>query len=66
MASMLGCFSGALFDDKYKTKAHACQLALVVAVFGLVIASIATKPAGIPMTRSDTIGIVMVRRPSEN
>ncbi|KAH8176533.1 hypothetical protein LIA77_04951 [Sarocladium implicatum] len=59
MASMRSCFSSSLLNEKHKTKVHAGQLALVVGVIGLVIASIATKPAKIPISRSDTIGIVM-------
>lgn len=64
MVSMRSCFSSSFFDEKQKTKLHAGQLALVVAVIGLVIGSIATKPAGYPVSRSDTVGIVMVSHPS--
>ena len=53
-------FNGPYFDSRYKTKVHILQVIFVVLVIALAGARVATLPAGIPTSRSDTIGIVMV------
>lgn len=55
-------FNGPYFDSRYKTKVHILQIIFVILVIALAGARIATKPASIPTSRSDTIGIVMVSR----
>ncbi|KAH8892744.1 hypothetical protein GQ53DRAFT_763871 [Thozetella sp. PMI_491] len=47
------------FNPRHKTKVHILQICLVIAVFIFTGARIATKPSGMPVTRSDTLGIVM-------
>ncbi|KAM5344763.1 hypothetical protein ACJ41O_010625 [Fusarium nematophilum] len=52
-------FSSHWFDPHWKTRVHIGQLLLVVLVIALTGARMATKPAGVPTSRSDTIGITM-------
>lgn len=52
--------SSRFYDEHYKTKVHIGQLALVTLMFVFSGVRIANKPAGVPVSRSDTIGIVMV------
>lgn len=54
-------FGSKLFESRFKTKIHICQIALVVVMFILTGARISLRPQGRPLTRSDTLGIVMVR-----
>lgn len=48
------------FDGQYKKKVHIAQLSIVALMIILSGARVAVKPKGIPVTRADTIGIVMV------
>lgn len=48
------------FDGHYKKKVHIVQLSIVTLMIILSGARVAVKPKGIPVTRADTIGIVMV------
>lgn len=41
-------------------KMHFIQMILVVVMISLTGARVAIKPSGMPVTRSDTLGIVMV------
>ncbi|KFY21258.1 hypothetical protein V491_03044 [Pseudogymnoascus sp. VKM F-3775] len=52
-------FASGLFDARYNIKIHIVQISLVVVMFILSGARIATKPKGRPTTRADTLGIVM-------
>ncbi|KAL6404541.1 hypothetical protein AUP68_13934 [Ilyonectria robusta] len=52
-------FQSRRFDPEWKTRVHIGQILLVVLVIGLTGARVATKPAGVPTSRSDTIGITM-------
>ncbi|KAI0146702.1 hypothetical protein BJ166DRAFT_602617 [Pestalotiopsis sp. NC0098] len=47
------------FDGHYKKKVHIVQLSIVTLMIILSGARVAVKPKGIPVTRADTIGIVM-------
>lgn len=42
-------------------KMHCIQIILVIVMISLTGARVAIKPSGMPVTRSDTLGIVMVR-----
>ncbi|KPM40795.1 hypothetical protein AK830_g5745 [Neonectria ditissima] len=52
-------FNSSWFDAHYKTRVHIGQLILIVLVICLSGARVATKPSGIPTSRSDTIAITM-------
>lgn len=52
-----------LFSPYFMTRVHFIQLLLVIIMISLTGARIAVKPSGMPVTRSDTLGIVMVRLP---
>lgn len=53
------CLTSFYFDNRYKKHVHIAQLLFIILIISLTIARIATKPKGVPTTRSDTIGIVM-------
>lgn len=48
------------FDGHHKKKVHIVQLVLVALIIILSGTRVAVKPKGIPVTRADTLGIVMV------
>ncbi|KAH8748649.1 hypothetical protein F5883DRAFT_473857 [Diaporthe sp. PMI_573] len=48
-----------VFNPSFMTKVHFIQLLLVVIMISLTGARISVKPSGMPVTRSDTLGIVM-------
>lgn len=52
-----------LFSTSFKNKMHYIQLALVTTVIILTGVRIALKPSFLPVTRSDTMAIVMVSHP---
>lgn len=62
MEKIKGFFRSGFFDARYKTKIHVFQISLVIIMFILSGARIATKPNDRPVTRADTLGIVMVRK----
>lgn len=49
-----------LFSPSFMLKVHFVQMILVIIMISLTGARVAIKPAGMPVTRSDTLGIVMV------
>lgn len=53
-------FDSPFFNPSFMTKAHFIQIILVVIMISLTGARIAVKPSFMPVTRSDTLGIVMV------
>lgn len=61
MDRMKTFFNSHWFDAHYKTRVHIGQIVLVILIIGLSGARVATKPSGIPTSRSDTIAITMVR-----
>ncbi|KAI1073783.1 hypothetical protein F5B20DRAFT_565822 [Whalleya microplaca] len=66
LTHVIGSFlTSAFFDICHKMKVHIAQITLIMVVISLTVARVATKPSGVPTTRSDTIGIAMVR-PSMN
>ncbi|KAH8733970.1 hypothetical protein BGZ61DRAFT_445627 [Ilyonectria robusta] len=52
-------FNSHWFDAHHKTRVHIGQIVLVILIIGLSGARVATKPSGIPTSRSDTIAITM-------
>jgi hypothetical protein len=52
--------TSAYFDGHHKKKVHIVQLVLVALMIILSGTRVAVKPKGIPVTRADTLGIVMV------
>lgn len=48
------------FNPSFMTKVHFIQIILVIIMISLTGARIAVKPSFMPVTRSDTLGIVMV------
>lgn len=48
------------FNPSFITKVHFIQIILVIIMISLTGARIAVKPSFMPVTRSDTLGIVMV------
>ncbi|CAI6333270.1 unnamed protein product [Periconia digitata] len=54
-----GFLNGPIFNPALKTKMHCLTILLVVIVIVVTGVRIQTKPKGIPVTRSDTISIVM-------
>lgn len=59
-AKVSAFFHSPFFNPSFMNKMHFIQMALVIAMIILTGARIAVKPAGMPVTRSDTLGIVMV------
>lgn len=53
-------FHSPLFNTSFMHKMHFIQMILVIVMISLTGARVATKPSGMPVTRSDTLGIVMV------
>ncbi|KAF7541455.1 hypothetical protein G7054_g528 [Neopestalotiopsis clavispora] len=51
--------TSAYFDGHHKKKVHIVQLLLVVLMIIFSGTRVAVKPKGIPVTRADTLGIVM-------
>ncbi|KAH8743767.1 hypothetical protein F5883DRAFT_476824 [Diaporthe sp. PMI_573] len=47
------------FNPSFMTKMHCIQMLLVIIIISLTGARIAVKPSFLPVTRSDTLGIVM-------
>ncbi|KAF7544308.1 hypothetical protein G7Z17_g10058 [Cylindrodendrum hubeiense] len=52
-------FNSHWFDAHYKTKVHIGQIVLVILIIALSGGRVATKPSGMPTSRSDTIAITM-------
>ncbi|KAF5011108.1 hypothetical protein FDECE_2758 [Fusarium decemcellulare] len=50
------------FDPHWKTRVHIATIVLIILVIGLTGARVATKPAGVPTTRSDTLAITMAAK----
>lgn len=48
------------------TKMHFIQMTLVIVMIILTGARVGIKPSGMPVTRSDTLGIVMVLQTSQS
>lgn len=53
-------FHSPLFNPSFMLKMHFIQMILVIVMISLTGARVAIKPSGMPVTRSDTLGIVMV------
>ncbi|KAI1031722.1 hypothetical protein LB504_000065 [Fusarium proliferatum] len=53
-------FDSRFFEHSWKNKVFILQIVTVTIAFILGIAKVATKPSGIPMTRSDIMAITMV------
>lgn len=53
-------FDSRFFEHSWKNKVFILQVVTVTIAFILGIAKVATKPSGIPMTRSDIMAITMV------
>lgn len=53
--------NGGLFDTSYKPRMHYIQLVLVLVIICLTGGRIATKPKSMPVSRGDTLAIVMVQ-----
>lgn len=53
-------FHSPLFNFDFKNKMHLIQVTLVITMIILTGARVGIKPSGMPVTRSDTLGIVMV------
>ncbi|KAL5615797.1 hypothetical protein FOBRF1_004545 [Fusarium oxysporum] len=54
-----GFFDSRFFEHSWKNKAFVLQVVTITIAFILGIAKVATKPSGIPMTRSDIMAITM-------
>ncbi|KAJ0109475.1 hypothetical protein J7T55_000400 [Diaporthe amygdali] len=52
-------FHSPLFNPDFKNKMHLIQVTLVITMIILTGARVGIKPSGMPVTRSDTLGIVM-------
>lgn len=57
-------FHRPIFNTSFMTKMHFIQMTLVIIMIILTGARVGIKPSGMPVTRSDTLGIVMVARTS--
>jgi hypothetical protein len=53
-------FGSRFFEHSWKNKVFTLQIVTTTIAFILGIAKVATKPSGIPMTRSDIMAITMV------
>ena len=53
-------FDSRFFEHSWKNKVFILQVVTITIAFILGIAKVATKPSGIPMTRSDIMAITMV------
>jgi membrane-associated HD superfamily phosphohydrolase len=53
-------FNNRFFEHHWKNKVFIAQVCLITLAFILGIAKVATKPANIPMNRSDIMAITMV------